>query len=340
MIDEAALRYGPRESYFRGPPRAQAKTGYKEWLHFCVAAPSITLLVNLSLMASARGSLQGRLAVLVHAAGQWTGGIEDVSPAELTIVSGLADCRFGGTRLATREGAFDLLLCPRSTPVSGRLRLTAASSPMVRSDTVLDGDLLSWLTLPRMHATGTVVVDGATHVLTDAPSYHDHNWGRWPWGSSYWQWGVSLPPNAREPWTAVFYRLIDRTQNVEKAHALLLWRGSALQKVFREGDVIITPAGFLPAAPLLRIPPVMGLVAPARATDVPARLTVNGRRGNDWVRCEIENSSVAQIVVPNETDLGVTIINEVVGSASLAGSIGGEGVTSAGPSMYEHVTGA
>ena len=63
----------------------------------------------------------------------------------------------------------------------------------------------------------------------------------------------------------------------------------------------------------------MGLLAPQLSTDVAARLTVEARSGGDSVRMQIENRSLAQLIVPNDADLGTTVINEVVGAFELAG---------------------
>jgi hypothetical protein len=47
---------------------------------------------------------------------------------------------------------------------------------------------------------------------------------------------------------------------------------------------------------------------------------------------------VAQIVVPNETDLGETIINEVVGKFQAEGRVKGEEVSFAGEGFFEFLT--
>ena len=135
----------------------------------------------------------------------------------------------------------------------------------------------------------------------------------------------------------MFYRLLDRTQTVERAHAMLLWRGRVPWRIFREGDVSFLPQGYLRPRRITRVPPVMGLVAAGQATDVPARVVVEARRGLDWLRCTVQNRSLAQVLVPNETDFGATAINEVCGSYRLEGLVKGQTVDSAGHSFYEHV---
>ena len=53
------------------------------------------------------------------------------------------------------------------------------------------GDFVSGYTVPalRASASGTLCVDGSCEQLTDAQSYHDHNWGVWK--GVTWDWGAS-----------------------------------------------------------------------------------------------------------------------------------------------------
>src|SRR5206468_3621266 len=102
--------------------------------------------------------------------------------------------------------------------------------------------------------------------------------------------------------------------------------------------VAVRESGFLRSRKILKIPPAMALLAPQLSTDVAARLTVEARSGHDEVRLEIDNRSLAQLVVPNEGDLGTTIINEVVGGFRIRGGVQGASVDSQGESFHEHVT--
>ena len=74
---------------------------------------------------------------------------------------------------------------------------------------------------------------------------------------------------------------------------------------------------------LLRAP---GLVAPERTTDLPQRLVVNAVSGTDRLRMTFEAYDLAQILVPHETDLGTTVINEVRGRACVEGDVKGHRV--------------
>jgi hypothetical protein len=321
-----------------------ASSPFKEWLHFCVLAPEVKLLVNLSLMARptdiAKGaSFDPRVVVLAEAGGDWKGGVEAIRPTDLDVVPGRVDARFGGTRLRARSTAFELSLEPGAARVSARLRLEPLTFPLLRPKTSLGTALVSWLAAPRLRASGTITVDGTPYFVRDAPAYHDHNWGHWSWGQDFfWQWAFGLPSSLADPWTVVFYRMFDRSRTTEHARALLLWRDQHLFRVFRDDEITIRETGFLRPPRILKVPSAMALLAPQLSTDVAAQLTVEARSPRDEARLEIRNRNLAQLVVPNDADLGTTIINEVVGRFQLHGHVQGAAVDSAGESFHEHVT--
>jgi hypothetical protein len=202
--------------------------------------------------------------------------------------------------------------------------------------TVEDGPPIHWMVLPRLRATGFVRIGTRTHVLRDAPAYHDHNWGSFGWGRNFaWEWGYTLPRDANNPWSLVFVRLTDRGHRHMLMQGIFLWHRGRQERVFRDGEIEVTHEGLLRPSSIFKIPRVMALVSPGLATDVPRRLTVSGRSGGDWVRFELVSSDVAQVVIPNDDDVGVTIINEVSGDARVEGEVRGVPIRFEGRSMCE-----
>ena len=348
MNTDIAAHLATRASYFRGPPRtvpgAAAPSPFKEWLHFCVLAPEVRLLANLSLMSRLGRSgvtptLDARVIALAEAKGEWLGGLDEIPRSGLELVPGRVDARFGETYLRARSGAFELSLKSNAAPISARLRLEPVTLPLLRPKTALGSAVVNWLAAPRLRATGTITIEGTPYFLRNAPAYHDHNWGHWRWGREfYWQWAFGLPSVDDNPWTVVFYRLFDRSRTIEHARALLLWHGQHLFRVFRDDEVVSRERGFLSPPRILKVPPAMGLLVPQLSTDVARQLTVEARSGGDTVLLEIDNSSLAQLIVPNDDDLETTVINEVVGAFRLSGRVQGETVESQGESFHEHVT--
>jgi hypothetical protein len=82
----------------------------------------------------------------------------------------------------------------------------------------------------------------------------------------------------------------------------------------------------------------MALVAPESTTDIPRTLDIRAIAGGDSLLCHFEAEDVAQIVIPNETDLGITILNEVTGHLELEGKVKGELVNMQGGAIFEFLT--
>ena len=91
-------------------------------------------------------------------------------------------------------------------------------------------------------------------------------------------------------------------------------------------------------APGLRVPTVMALVHPDLATDMPAEVTVVARRAGDWLEWVFRASDLAQVIVPSETDLGISVFNEVVGRSQLRGTLDGEPFDVECRSVFELLT--
>jgi hypothetical protein len=90
-------------------------------------------------------------------------------------------------------------------------------------------------------------------------------------------------------------------------------------------------------ARLFKLPRVMGLLSAGSTTDVPARMTLHARQGADWLQADFHTGDVAQVIVPNDRDLGVTAINEVVADVVLRGSIRGEAIEMDGHGVFERL---
>jgi hypothetical protein len=86
---------------------------------------------------------------------------------------------------------------------------------------------------------------------------------------------------------------------------------------------------------LTKLPRVMALLSPDAVADVPRWVEMHARGDGDELCYRFEADDVAQVVIPSETDLGVTIINEVTGTSSLRGTIRGESIAVDGRAICE-----
>ena len=76
---------------------------------------------------------------------------------------------------------------------------------------------------------------------------------------------------------------------------MALWRGADLYRLFHQHEFEMQPAGLMPVRPVLKLPRVLGLVAPERTTHLPQRLVVNAVSGTDRLRMTFEAYDLANL---------------------------------------------
>jgi hypothetical protein len=116
---------------------------------------------------------------------------------------------------------------------------------------------------------------------------------------------------------------------------LFVWRSGRQERAFSAGEIAVSHRGLLRQKRVLKLPRVMGLVAPGTVSDVPERFEVEARRDADWLRVRFDAEDLAQIVVPNDDDLGLTVINEVTGTVRVEGVIERERIEFQVRSLFE-----
>jgi hypothetical protein len=337
------LRLVRAHDYLRSGVSSGSGVDDKEWHHFCVLAPDVDLIVNFSLSADTRLQQQvGRIVLLVRerSTDAWDGDIDSSPRGDVQARRGEIPMRIGSSTLGWGPGGYELSVVLQERPITARLSLLPRTLPLLaRADAVMGEGRLSWLLVPRLSATGRVVVGRRTYLLDQAPSYHDHNWGHWRWGQDFaWQWGFGLPDDRHDPWSVVFQRMTDRPRNSTLEMLMALWRDDKLHRLFHPREITVHTSGLTPARSVLKLPRVLRLLAPEQTSDVPAQLLISARSGGDHVRLTFETLDLAQIVVPHETDLGMTMLNEVRGRIHLDGEVKGHEINSAGVGVFEFLT--
>jgi hypothetical protein len=332
-----------RHDYFRrSPSRVGGRGGHKEWHHFCVLGDQVELLANFSLSDDVRpGARRGvelaRLTVLA-CDGAWDGDVENFAAEEVFVRPGRIDVMFGQNALRFEDGSYHLDLALRDRALTAEVELRPLTLPSPAPNIPLpDGPPLHWVIVPRLSASGRVSIGGRTHRLDGALAYHDHNWGHFLWGHGFsWVWGFSLPVDTHAPWSLVFVRLATRARSRALAQGLFLWKAQHQYRLFRDHDVqIALGLELLRPERVFKIPAVMGLLHPETPTDVPRQVEMQARGDDDWMHWVFEARDLAQVLVPSETDFGVTVINEVSGRMRLRGVIGGEEVDVDGRAVCE-----
>jgi hypothetical protein len=305
-----------------------AQPARKEWHHFCVLGQEVRVIFNASQSGGA-----ARVILLTHD-DRWDGDVDSIPSEHIQIHPETVDVRLGHNAIRFEDGMFWISAALQDRPIALKLALRPRVPPwlMRNSMTIPQGDM-NWLVVPRLTATGTITLGKQVYTLKDAPAYHDHNWGHWQWGQDFsWQWGFALPDLA---WSVVFCRTTNRARNRVLDLTLALWKGSRLQRLFTQREVEVSQSGYLRRKRVDKYPRVMALVSPEATTDVPRQLELVGASNGDQVRCRFHAEDVAQVVIPNETDLDSTIVNQVIGRFEMEGRVAGESVATQGSGIFE-----
>ena len=341
----AIERVFEQQGYLRRSPGAYVKQrGFKEWLHFAVHAPGLDMLINFSVVddlrpQAAHGAEIGRVICMTkdHC---WDGDLDQYQPDSVSMRAGHFDVRFGDCRAIYRDGKIHLSGSLQRRPITFDLELTPLVVPTPAFNIQLNQcPAIHWLVLPRLSARGSVSVSGRVHELDAAVAYHDHNWGGFPWGGDFaWEWGAGAPLAADNPWTMVFVRLTDRGHCSDLTQSIFLWKGPRQHRLFRGHELVVWHEGLLRPERVFKLPRVMAQVAPGTATDIPKRLCMRGDGNGDQLHCVFEADDVGQVIIPNDRDLGVTIINEVSGTLAMHGNVHGEAIHLECPAIFEFLS--
>lgn len=327
----------------RSPERWGGRRGHKEWLHFVILGPDFEVLVNFSLCDDLRAAGDrlaevARLTVLVRDHDGWDGDVDTFAADEVRIRRGGIDLRFGDNYLRFDEGLYHLGMRLRERPFAADVTVRPSTFP-ARAPNIpmLDGPPLHWLIIPRCLASGVVRLGPRVVPLRGALTYHDHNWGQFRWGANFsWRWSFAVPPDPAVPWTLAFASLTDRGRAHACSQGLFVWRGRERYRTFRDHDLAFeSTLELAPLRQVFKLPRVMALLAPGPATELPRAVILRAHGDGDWFEYRFEPESVGQVLIPNDTDLGVSVLNEVAGRSSFRGAIGGETFDVKSRSIFE-----
>jgi hypothetical protein len=310
---------------------------HHEWSHFAVFAPGVDLLVNFSRFGASSDHPCSQLALLARTAdGRWWGDVERHPESQVRMPGGRVEADLGASQLRFRNGAYELRVSLRDGSIEARLRLVPRSRPALTSSVSLRPGQAMWFAVPRLAAEGVVRVGSRRIAFRGAPAYHDRDWGRFHWGGDHaWEWAVALPADLACPWSLVVQQISDRARHRYLSKGLLVWRNGLYWRTLHHRALDIRAEGLRPASGALRVPRIMRLVSPGRAADVPEKICVLAREGDDRVEGEIRVLDLAQICVPNDRDLGTTVVSEARAEASFEGRVRGERLRLEGPAILE-----
>ncbi len=327
-----------RTDFVRRPPRdSSADPLHREWLHFSVSGASWTLVLNFSITDDARSSSRrGRLVALLRTEGGWEGDVVELGSSDVDATPGEVFMRLGQNLVEFRDGAFVVTGELQHRELAFDLRLKPESFPSMANNVSLGAGRapINWVVVPRLRATGTVQLGQRRLSAAGASAYHDHNWGYFGQRDFAWQWGHAWSDQPGAPETVVFTRLLNGNQTFCFMQALLLWTGVRQDRVMREDEVNVHTEGRLRIQPFA-VPRRARLLAEGTSVDIPRTVHIRSSGNDDWLNARFDAEDAAQIIVPNDDDLGTTLINEVVGKMSVEGQVRGRAVSFDGRAVFE-----
>ena len=312
--------------YWRASPHADDLTlGYKEWSHFSVLGPDFDLLLNLSFAARRSARAEPRLLILFgDNQDRWDGEFADVGLADVEIAAGAADVRMGPASARLVGGRYRIRADLPKRGIKLDFELTPQARPLFGNAIRLsDDEIINWVVVPHLRATGEIQSGGRTYVASDAPAYHDRNWGFFNWGGDYaWEWATLVPDSASDP-ALVYSRMSDRARGLTFAQSLTIWIDGVASRRFYGRDLAVSHAGTLRPPRVFRLPRFTGLIGSGRAADVPAHLHIVTRGFGDALDIDIDLDRFGQIVAPNDRWPGLTALSEAAGRFRAQGKVAG-----------------
>jgi hypothetical protein len=300
-----------------------------EWHHFTFTSGAQGLygMVNLAISGDIRSGERCRAAlslIVYEREHGWSGTMNVYTRDEVRFESGQIDLAIGSSSVCFVDGSYQV----RGRLKDDSVRIDARWTPVSEAVRIENmGGFINTFIVPRLVATGEVIIRGRRLELIETFGYHDHNWGTWDWSRDLgWNWGYLLEApsgSAAEPRSIVFGQVTDAARSAERTElVLMVWHGDALSHVFLDDAVTLEVAGHSAiAAP--RVPGVMALLNPGRISRIPERLVLRARDGRDVLEIECAVEHAVQLLIPHGTGSKYTAVSEMVGEYRARGSIEG-----------------
>jgi hypothetical protein len=327
---------------------AHSPMDWKDWYHFVLFDPDrkYRVLANVSLSGRpGRGQITvtvlATIASASHALPQSFGFLRDyewhpgaVTRAPVRVHTEGGTCTFEAGQYAfnAREGRIACSLELTGSSVSDGLHIPEPAP-------VGDG-FVGWGLVPLVRMQGRLRIgDRIVEIGPDWYGYHDHNYGRFRWGSDVgWIWMVMNVPSSRNgDTTFVLHQGVNRQGTRFGPPYLFVFRRGKMAKVFT-GDAVRLKWTWSKNATLpVRLPGVMASVFADRSTRVPTRLAIAAADEKDAVSMTMPIENVLELILPDNEQRQYTCIEELSGTAEVMLRIGQERITGYGSFYAEYV---
>jgi hypothetical protein len=361
-LDPTVPTLAGRMDHFHEPPaggaRSAARAAWAEWDYFTVIEPKRRTYAYLTVLAGAEG--QGVVIARIRRPGA---PVEDVVlPARLgshDLSTTSADQHVGPARVHVDAAGYRVTVDDPRLRVD--LRVRADRGFALPPTELRQGGAISGYVVPvvRGHADGTIRTPRGALVLSDAPAYHDHNWGTWR--GVTWEWGEASNTSGAYVYGSVHLPADVASEGMRDVGTLFVW-GANRAAMRRTGpasaDALREERGGLVAAlPITRIGYAGWHPGPAvggRRVRAPAAITVQANNGPDSIALTITvwdalgsrplgaaptGSVSGSLTSGGRSSPGTKTFLQLRGGAHLRGIVGGRPVDWQGPAASETFVG-
>jgi hypothetical protein len=303
-----------------------------EWYHIILTSRDFHALINVS-TAQEPNVGKWRLLYIFFVEGKWQGGTTDPAPPNFESPGIVATEQFE----LCWEGS-DLIFNMEHEEISCRLVLRPMTQPGFSNSVNVGQGPISWVTMPRLSVHGHFRVNEKPISLKSAVAYHDHNWGKFSWGSdAAWDWCLAQGTNKNQDLTAIYSRMLDPTGQMARSSALMIWHGQSHLRTFRGPELTVFERGVNRKFPDIRLPSMTKHYHLGTATQMPAEIVVRADSFNDKFEVAFESGPIAQIGIPSNQAPALCMMNESLGTAQMKGAISHVTYDSKGCALIETI---
>ena len=136
MLSSEISRIIEQKNFLRYPQPGDRRAGWqKEWFHFCILSPELTLLVNLNVCGDLRpaaipGNRVARVLMMAHTGAGWRGELETVDPRDVVLTPGEVGMVLGQNRITFQAGRLHLVAALQTQSLVADIRLKPLTNPL------------------------------------------------------------------------------------------------------------------------------------------------------------------------------------------------------------------
>ena len=197
----------------------------------------------------------------------------------------------------------------------------------------------NWAELPRIPVSGEVTLNGTTIPIDTRTGYHDHEGGRFDWGSTWgWDTGVVLcDPSARKEPEKIEFRFYRWGPSDKLSHGgIVIGLRNGKQKYFDSGNIHIERTGRF-SNEWSVVPGITRLLYPDYHPDVPEKIVFSASDDQDKLGITFTPKGLCSIVAASVCGEPERVFNEMFCSATISGHVGDTVYDKTIPSWFESV---